>query len=310
LASAATGILIVANRMHPVPAIIIALGIGAVIGIWNGFWIAYVRIPAFIVTLGGMMLFRGVTLGIMQGKTYGPYPSSFQIISSGFLPDPLGTPDGLHILTILIGLIFMAVYTFLEISKYKRQKAYGSRKGGIRSLVISLALVNVALFIFTYLLAAYQGIPTVMVLLVSLILIYSFVTNRTVMGRHIYAFGGNETAARLSGIKTNRVFFWVYVNNAILAALAGIVYAGRLNAASPRAGTGFELDAIAACYIGGASASGGIGTIPGAIIGALIMGVMNNGMSIMGLGVDWQQAIKGLVVILAVAFDILSKKKR
>ena len=308
LVSAATGVMIVSNKMGVFPAIIIALVIGALIGIWNGYWIAYVNIPAFIVTLGGQLIFRGVTLGILQGRTLGPYPGSFQIISSGFLPDPFGRQD-LHVFTLIIGLICMALYTFLEVSKYKRQKSYGTSTGSFGTFVIMLVIANFAIIAFSYLLALYQGIPNVMLLLAVLIIAYGFVTTRTTMGRHIYAFGGNQLAARLSGIKTKRVFFWVYVNNSILAALAGIVYAGRLNAASPKAGNLFELDAIASCYIGGASASGGIGTVPGAIIGALVMGLMNNGMSIMGLGVDWQQAIKGLVLILAVAFDMLSRKR-
>jgi len=308
LVSALTGVMIVVNKMDTVAAIAIALGIGAVIGAWNGFWIAYVRIPAFIVTLGGMLIFRGLTLGVLQGKTLGPYPANFQIISSGFLPDLFGG-DGFHITTLLVGLLGIGIYTFLAISKYRKQKTYTTKTGGLAPFVAILVITNAALFAFAYLLALYQGIPTVMVLLTALILAYGFVTTRTTMGRHIYAFGGNQLAARLSGINTNRVFFWVYVNNSILAALAGIVYAGRLNAASPKAGNLFELDAIAACFIGGASASGGIGTVPGAIIGALVMGLMNNGMSIMGIGVDWQQAIKGLVLILAVAFDMLSKNR-
>jgi putative multiple sugar transport system permease protein len=150
----------------------------------------------------------------------------------------------------------------------------------------------------------------VLVLLGVLIMIYSFVTSRTTIGRHIYAFGGNEKAARLSGINTKRVFFWVYVNMGVLSAVAGIVFAGRLNAATPKAGVNFELDAIASCYIGGASAGGGIGTVFGCIVGGLIMGVLNNGMSIMGISIDWQQAIKGFVLLMAVAFDVLSKKRK
>jgi putative multiple sugar transport system permease protein len=306
--SAASGVMIVVNKMDMTTAIIISLAIGAIVGAWNGFWIAYVRIPAFIVTLGSMLIFRGLTLGVLQGKTLGPYPSRFQIISSGFLPDSFGS-SGFHVTTLLVGLLGIGIYTFLAISKYKKQKSYGAKTGGVIQFAVMLLLTNAALFAISSLLAASQGIPNVMVLLTVLILAYSFITNRTTMGRHIYAFGGNQLAARLSGIKTDRVFFWVYVNMSILAALAGLVYAGRLNAASPKAGNGFELDAIASCFIGGASASGGIGTISGAIIGALIMGVMNNGMSIMGLGVDWQQAIKGLVLILAVAFDMLSQNK-
>ena len=305
--SAISGILIINNGMPTVPAVIICLALGALIGAWHGFWIAYVRIPAFIVTLGGMLIFRGLTLGILQGRTIGPYPTGFQAMSSGFIADFFGGSDA-HILTILIGVVLMSIFTILKINNFRKQKSYGNKSGKILPLVISLAVTNVAIGVFFYLLSMYQGIPNVMVLLAFLIFSYTFLTQRTTMGRHIYAFGGNQLAARLSGIKTNRVFFWVYVNMSILSALAGLVFAARLNAASPRTGNLFELDAIASCYIGGASASGGIGTVPGTIIGALVMGVMNNGMSIMGLGVDWQQAIKGLVLIFAVAFDMLSRK--
>jgi putative multiple sugar transport system permease protein len=302
------GIMMVNNGIHPVPTIIVGLCISAVIGFWHGFWIAYVRVPAFIVTLGGMLIFRGLTLGILRGQLIGPFPVSFRNISAGFIPDPLGD-QGFHVFTLVIGILCMSIYTFLEIKKYKRQGSLGAIPGGSTVFFVKLVLTNAVIFAISWLLAAYQGIPNVMVLLAILFLAYSFITSRTTLGRQIYAFGGNETVARLSGIKTNRVFFWIYVNNSILAGLAGLVFAARLNAASPRAGNGFELDAIAACFVGGASASGGIGTIAGAIIGALIIGVMNNGMSIMGLGVDWQQAIKGLVLVLAVAFDMISRKK-
>jgi len=176
-------------------------------------------------------------------------------------------------------------------------------------MATKISAISAAIMATAYMLALYKGMPVVLVLVGALILIYAFITNKTVAGRHIYAFGGNEKAAKLSGIKTNRVFFWVYVNMGMLAALAGIVFAGRLNAATPKAGVGFELDAIAACFIGGASSSGGIGTVVGAIIGGLIMGVLNNGMSIMGISIDWQQAIKGLVLLAAVAFDVITKYK-
>lgn len=172
-----------------------------------------------------------------------------------------------------------------------------------------MAVIVAVIMIFSYILATYEGIPTILVILAALIIAYSFVANRTVVGRHIYAIGGNEKAAQLSGIKTKRVTFWVFVNMGVLAALSGLIFAARLNAATPKAGNLFELDAIAACFIGGASAYGGVGTIGGAIIGGLVMGVMNNGMSLLGLGIDWQQAIKGLVLLAAVAFDIYNKNK-
>jgi putative multiple sugar transport system permease protein len=308
LVGAISGVLIINRQMDTIPAVLISLAIGALIGVWNGFWIAYIRIPAFIVTLGGMLIFRGLTMVILQGKTLGPFLASYQIISSGFIPNFFDN-DRFHLTTMIIGIICIGGYTFFEISKYQKRKSYVDKTGGFFIFILTLLIVDTTLLLLSYLLALYQGIPTVMVLLTALIFAYSFVTNRTTLGRHVYAFGGNETAARLSGVKTNRVFFWVYVNMGILAALTGIVYAGRLNAATPKAGTNFELDAIAACYIGGASASGGIGTVAGAIIGSLVMGVLNNGMSIMGIGIDWQQAIKGVVLILAVAFDMTSKNK-
>ncbi|MCI8382165.1 MAG: sugar ABC transporter permease [Lachnospiraceae bacterium] len=305
---AVSGVLAIGNKMDPILAIVVSLVIGAVIGAWNGFWIAYVRIPAFIVTLGSQMIFRGLTMVILQGQTLSPFPSSYQIIGSGFVPDLFsGT---LNMVAVFAGVFCMVVYSVSEILKRRKQKAYEIEVENRYSFYLKLLLVNAAFILFTYWMAAYQGIPTVLVLLAALIVLYSFITGHTIIGRHIYAFGGNEKAARLSGIRTKKVFFWVYVNMGVLSALAGIVYASRLNAATPKAGTNFELDAIAACYIGGASASGGIGTVAGAIIGSLVMGILNNGMSIMGIGVDWQQAIKGFVLILAVAFDIFSKKER
>lgn len=305
---AVSGVLVINNKMDPVLAILISLLIGAVIGAWNGFWIAYVHIPAFIVTLGSQMIFRGLTMVILQGQTLSPFPSAYQIIGSGFIPDLFS--GILNMTAVFAGVFCMVLYSASEILKRRKQKAYEIEVEKRYSFYLKLLAADVAFILFTYWMAAYQGIPTVLVLLAVLIVLYSFVTGHTIIGRHIYAFGGNEKAARLSGVKTKKVFFWVYVNMGILSALAGIVYASRLNAATPKAGTNFELDAIAACYIGGASASGGIGTVAGAIIGSLVMGILNNGMSIMGIGVDWQQAIKGFVLILAVAFDIFSKKER
>lgn len=304
---AISGVLVISHKMNPFLAILFSLIIGAVVGAWNGFWIAYTHIPAFIVTLGSQMIFRGLTMVILQGQTLSPFPTAYQIIGSGFVPDIFNST--LNMTAVFAGLCCMAIYTITEICKRNKQKKYEIEVENKLGFYVKLVVSDSVFLIFTYWLSAYQGIPTVLVLLASLIVIYSFVTRRTTIGRHIYAFGGNEKAARLSGVKTKKVFFWVYVNMGVLAALAGIVYASRLNAATPKAGTNFELDAIAACYIGGASASGGIGTVSGAIIGGLVMGVLNNGMSIMGIGVDWQQAIKGLVLIVAVAFDIFSKKE-
>jgi putative multiple sugar transport system permease protein len=288
--------------------VLICLVLGALIGAWQGFWVAYVKIPAFIVTLAGMLLFRGLTMVILEGQSIAPFPKAFQNISSGFLPDVFHG-GALHLFTIVIGLAASALFIVLEWRKRNSQKKYGFAVSSAGVFGVKLVVIAAVIMLFSYILATYEGIPTILVILSALIITYSFVANRTVVGRHIYEIGGNEKAAQLSGIKTKRVTFWVFVNMGVLAALSGLIFAARLNAATPKAGNLFELDAIAACFIGGASAYGGVGTIGGAIIGGLVMGVMNNGMSLLGLGIDWQQAIKGLVLLAAVAFDIYNKNK-
>ncbi len=293
------------------PVLITIVGcliIGGLIGAWQGYWISYVKIPAFIVTLSGMLLFRGLTMVILKGRTLAPFPESYQRISSGFLPDFFGG-SSLHITTLIVGVLLTIVFILFVLKDKKDREKHNLSAPSIFSITIKIATGTVAINLLSFWLARYNGIPNVMILLLILIIAYSFITTNTIPGRHIYAMGGNEKAAHLSGVKTKQVLFWVYVNMGVLAALAGIVFAGRLNAATPKAGTLFELDAIAACYIGGASATGGVGTVIGAVIGGLIMGVLNNGMSIMGVSIDWQQAIKGLVLLFAVAFDLYSKQK-
>lgn len=306
---AVSAVFILKMDMAILPAILISLGIGLLIGMWQGWWIAYVGVPPFIATLAGMLIFRGLTMVILKGTSLAPLPAAYNFIAAGFVADPFSREGAtLNFLAILAGIlisIFIVVNEFLQRSN---QKKYGftTQPMGlvIGKLVILCAVVN----FFTYKLAQRNGLPAVLVLVAILVLIYTFVTKRTTFGRHIYAFGGNAKAARLSGIKTKQVMFWVYANMGLMAALAGIVFTGRLNSATPKSGNGFEMDAIAACFIGGASTSGGVGTIIGAIVGALMMGVLNNGMAIMGVSIDWQQVIKGLVLLLAVAFDVLSNK--
>ncbi len=305
---ALAAIMMVDMQLPPFLAVIISLGVGALIGAWQGFWIAYVRIPAFIVTLAGMLLFRGLTMIILGGQSISPFPKSFQKISSGFLPDWFGGAN-IHILTIVLGVILTLLVIWQEWKDRKTQIKYNFEIAPIWMFIAKVVSLVAVINVFTYVLATYNGFPNILVILFVLIVIYSFVMNRMIAGRHIYALGGNEKAAKLSGVKTKKVTFWVFVNMGAMAALSGLIFAARLNAATPKAGTNFELDAIAACFIGGASASGGIGTVIGAIIGGLVMGVMNNGMSLIGLGVDWQQGIKGLVLLLAVAFDIYNKSK-
>jgi putative multiple sugar transport system permease protein len=305
---AVSGVLMVTQGLPFWLSIVVILAFGGLLGAWHGLWIAYVRIPAFIVTLSGMLLFRGLTYVTLQGQSIGPFPPEFQLISSGFLPDVLGG-QGIHLTTVVLGLLASAAFIWSEFSKRAALKKYGFEPLSLGLTIAKLVIILAALNAFTLALASYKGIPNVLVLLTALILLYTFIATKTIAGRHIYALGGNEKAAALSGVKTKRVLFWVFVNMGVLAALSGMVFAARLNAATPKAGTGFELDAIAACFIGGASTAGGIGTILGAVIGALVMGVLNNGMSLMGVGIDWQQAIKGLVLLLAVAFDVFSKSK-
>lgn len=304
---AVSAIMMVDYGMPFYAAMALSLLIGAAVGAWQGFWVAYVKIPSFIVTLAGMLLFRGLTMIVLNGQSIAPFPKAFQKISTGFLPD-FGN-NSIHLLTIVIGIALSLVTVVQEIRNRRTQQKYGFDVLPMPWFVLKLAAMVAVINIFTFVLAQYKGIPFILILLFALVVVYTFVMKRTVMGRHVYAIGGNEKAAKLSGVKTKKVTFWVFVNMGALAALSGLIYAARLNAATPKAGVNFELDAIAAAFIGGASASGGIGTVIGAIIGGLVMGVMNNGMSLLGLGIDWQQGIKGLVLLLAVSFDIYNKNK-
>ena len=245
---------------------------------------------------------------ILKGQTIAPFPDSFAIAANGFLPETLKIGD-LNLIAVVAGILLSILYIFMTIKQINNRKKYNIEGEPIGFAIFITSVVVIAINLFTMSLANYKGIPIVLVLIGALILIYTFITEKTIAGRHVYALGGNEKAAKLSGIKTQRVMFWVYVNMGLLSAIAGLIVSARLGAATPKAGTNYELDAIAACFIGGASASGGIGTIMGAIIGALVMGVLNNGMSIMGLGIDWQQAIKGLVLLVAVAVDVYTKSK-
>ncbi|MCM3629614.1 sugar ABC transporter permease [Paenibacillus glycanilyticus] len=305
---AVSAIMMVKHGMSFPVAMVLSLVFGAIVGAWQGFWVAYVRIPSFIVTLAGMLLFRGLTMLVLDGKSVAPFPESFRSMSTGFLPDLPGNND-IHLLTVLIGIVLSVLYIFMEWRGRLVQKRYNLELLPIPFFLIKLAAVVIITNLFTYVLASYKGLPNILIMLFILVALYTFVMRKTVMGRHIYALGGNEKAARLSGVKTKKMTFWVFVNMGVLAALAGLVFAARLNAATPKAGVNFELDAIAAVFIGGASATGGVGTVIGAMVGGLVMGVMNNGMSLIGLGIDYQQGIKGLVLLLAVAFDLYNKNK-
>lgn len=286
-------------------SVLLCLVLGILIGFWQGFWIAYVRIPAFIVTLSGQLVFRGLTLMILKGLTISPFPESYMRLTTGFI----GTADTRKTIALAVGIVVAIIYVILQIKNRINRKKKGYELESIVAAVIRTAIIVAVVVWLFYMLSKYRGIPTVMITLALVLLVYSFVTSKTVMGRHLYAIGGNEKAAKLSGINTNRMLFLAYVNMAFLAAVAGIAFSARLNGASPQAGQSFELDAIGSCYIGGASAYGGVGTVGGALIGALVMGVLNNAMSIMGVSQDAQQVVKGLVLLAAVAFDVISKQK-
>ena len=312
LIGACAGSFIITMGMNVYVAIILCLLIGIAVGAWQGFWIAYVGIPPFICTLSGMLVFRGITLLILKGMTLAPFPAAYQQLSTGFIPDFL--PEmmlfGQKIkspLCLLVGILIAVGFCVSQILSNISKKKKGYETQPLLLMLIKMIAISAVVIWVFYLLSRYRGIPTVLIILGLLLAVYSFFTQKTVRGRHLYAIGGNMKAARLSGVKTKQMMFFAYTNMSFIAAIAGLVFAARLNSAAPTAGQSFEMDAIASCFIGGASAYGGTGTISGALIGALIMGVLNNGMSLLGMSTNLQQVVKGLVLLTAVALDVISK---
>lgn len=304
---ALAAVMMVSYELPAIVAVPACLLTGALIGAAQGYWIAYWKIPSFVVTLAGMLVFRGLTLALLEGQSIGPFPKSFQALSSGFIPDPFGLD--FKLLTLLLGVAVGAGMIVFGLRGRAKQARFSHLDEPLSFFLAKNGIIAAAIIYITYLLATYNGLPNVLITMAVLISAYTFFTNKSVPGRRIYAIGGNEKAAKLSGIKTERLTFLTFANMGMLAALAGLIFAARLNTATPKAGVAFELDVIAAVFIGGASMSGGVGKIIGAVIGAFIMGVMNNGMSIMGVGIDWQQVIKGLVLLAAVIFDVYNKSK-
>ena len=309
---AVAAVLMVNYKLDIVTSSIICLALGAAIGGTQGYFTAYYKIPAFIVTLAGMLIFKGLALTVLGGASVGPFPKTFQLLSSGYVPDifaveAFGGP--FNLLALLIGAVTTALIIYFNFKDRRSQQAHGlaEEPGAIfygRNLLIAVAFLG-----FSFLMARYKGLPNVLVVMFTLIALFVFITTRTTFGRRVYAMGGNEKATKLSGINTERMTFLIFVIMGALAALAGLIFAARLNVATPKAGAGFELEVIAACFIGGAAVTGGVGKIIGAVIGAFIIGVMNKGMSIMGIGIDWQQVIKGTVLMLAVFLDVYYKNK-
>ncbi len=305
---AVAAVLMVEYEMHFVPATLICLVLGGAIGAAQGYWVAFYKIPSFIVTLAGMLVFKGLALAVLGGSSVGPFPADFQLLSTGFIPDPF-SGENLRILSLVVGVLIALGLLISKVRDRADRIKHGMDNEPTAFFVVKNLVFVVMITAFSYLLSSYKGLPNVLIVMLLLMFAYDFVTSKTTVGRRIYALGGNEKAARLSGIKTERLTFYTFINMGVLAALAGLIFAARLNTATPKAGLGFELDVIAACFIGGASASGGVGKVLGAVIGAFIMGVMNNGMSIMGIGIDWQQVIKGLVLLGAVCIDVYNKNK-
>ncbi len=305
---AMSAVLMIRHDMPWPVAVAACLLLGALIGAWQGFWIAYVGIPSFIVTLAGMLVFRGATQYLLEGQSIAPFPRSFGQVSSGFLPE-IGGSSLYHWPTVILGVLVMFAAVWQQVRQRMTQNQYGFDVLPLGWFTAKCAAIVAALAAFTLLLASYRGVPVVGIILAVAFVIYAFVMRSTVFGRQVYAVGGNVAAARLSGVKTKRVTFLVFVNRGLLSALAGLLFAARLNSATPQAGIGMELEAIAAAFIGGASANGGVGTVFGAIIGGFVLGVLNNGMSLIGIGSDVQQVIKGLVLLAAVGFDVYNKKK-
>ena len=290
-------------------AVVIALLVGALVGAWQGFWVAFVGIPAFIVTLAGMLIFRGLTLVLLTGGTISGLPSEFTAIGAGWLPAWLGEVGGRDVLTVALGVLTALALIVQQLRTRATLRKLDLPREPIVSLWIKNGIAAVAIIWFAWLLSGYSGTPIILIVLAVLILGYTFLLNQTVFGRHVYAMGGNLFAAKMSGVKTQWVDFFIFVNMGVLAGLAGIVSTSRAGGAVASAGQNYELDAIAAVFIGGAAVTGGVGTVVGAVIGALVMGVLNMGLSILSVDAAWQMTIKGLVLLLAVAFDIFNKRR-
>lgn len=311
-AGALCSILVLDYNMPILVAFLITLIAGLIVGMWQGFFIAHLGVPPFIVTLANMLIFRGLTMLILKGQTKGPLPTGYTVVGAGFLPSIKLTfgQRQIDLLALLVGIIGTIVLVIIEFNGISVKKKNGFQVPATWQTIVKLVIAAIGINFITLNLSNYSGLPTVLVILLTIIILYSFITTRMVVGRQIYAVGGNEKAARLAGIKTKSVMFWVYANMGMLSALAGIVLSARNASATPKAGDGFELDAIASCYIGGASAYGGTGSLIGAVVGAMIMGILNNGMSIIGWSVDLQRIVKGLVLLGAVTMDLISKRKK
>ncbi|MEV4847507.1 multiple monosaccharide ABC transporter permease [Micromonospora matsumotoense] len=308
LTGAVSAVLVIQQGYPWWVGILAALVVGVAVGAWHGFWVAYAGIPAFIVTLAGMLLFRGLTLRVLDNISLSPFPADYQQVAAGFLNGLLGG-DGFDAFTLLIGAIAVAGYAVSGFRTRVARVRYQQPVESFPLFVARVVLVGAVIMYFAWQLAHARGLPIVLIILAALVLVYGLLTRRTVFGRQVYAIGGNLSAAMLSGVKVRTVNFWMFVNMGFLAAVAGVIYSSRSNGAQPAAGNMFELDAIAAAFIGGAAVTGGVGTVVGAMVGGLIMAVMSNGMQLMGIDQSIQSVVKGLVLLVAVAFDVYNKRR-
>lgn len=305
---ALSAVLVIKNGMPWWVGVIAAIVLGLIIGAWQGFWVAYVGIPGFIVTLAGMLLFRGLTFQVLENVSLSPFPKAYYNIANGFFNGLLGGM-GFDVFTLVIFGIGVLGFAYQQFRSRRARIAYNQAVEAIALFIGKIVVIAAFVMWFAFQLSRSRGLPFVLIVLAILVLIYGMLANSTVFGRDVYAIGGNISAAALSGINVKSVTFWTYVNMGFLSAIAGIIYSARMNGAQPSAGNMFELDAIAACFIGGASTTGGVGKLSGALVGGLIMAVMSNGMQLMGASTSTQQMVKGLVLLLAVAFDVWNKRR-
>ena len=307
------GAVVMSKDINWVVAVIIMLIGGILVGAWQGYWIAYVKVPPFIATLAGMYAFRGLSNFVLNGYSVGIDDAVFLNVFGGgadcYVPDIFGG-QGLNLTCLLAGIILVVIYVLVVIKNRMSAIKAGYDVGPFYSEVIKMVIISVAVIWFFLKLSSYKGIPASLIWIGVVLLAYAYITANTTMGRYLYAVGGNEKATNLSGIDSRKVYFFAYVNMGLMSGLAGILTVARATHAEPTFGQGYEMDAIAACFIGGASAYGGEGNVFGIVIGALLMGVINMGMSIVGVEANYQKVVKGIVVLVAIVFDVLSSKKK
>lgn len=310
LVGAVGAVMMVNNKLPIALAIVVMLIIGTAIGAWQGYWIAYVGVPPFITTLAGMFAWRGLANVILQGLTISPMPEKFLGLFNSYVPDFIGGADSkFNITCFALAIIICVLYVIIQFTSRKTKQSKGYEVEAMSTMIVKTVLICAVLLWFMFKLSEYKGLPVILIWVTVIVAIYTYITSKTTTGRYFYAVGGNRAATALSGIDTNKVYFIAYTNMAFLSSIAAFVVMARLNSANPTAGTNYEMDAIGSCFIGGASAYGGTGTTGGVVVGAILMGVLNLGMSIMGVDMNWQKVVKGAVLLFAVIFDVVSKKR-